>query len=922
MIFRDPRLPTVFLLTSILSAALVPAGSAAPGEFLGETTVPIGASLGVSIAFDGDIFYYTNHGDTSIHRYTLACAGAACTATSLASLTATYQGYALRLDAIAYDAGRNVLWGAGNGDSWVYRVDRATGVAQRQFQAGACTLYSLVDGIAYDGESDTIWFSSDGSDSACEFSMEGILLRSVNIDSMGLPSYCYNSGIAVGGSDLYLGSNGCGQIVRVDKATFENKGVFASPGGRDEDMECDPVTFAPKSVIWSKDAYNNRVTAFEIAQGTCGLGGFASGEARAFASSVVVQGGGDNVTQTAGIRIDPVSGEASLGGVNVPVSVPGANESRSVSGPGATASANPLSSASARSVAGEDHADSDASAVAPVAISGLVYASQAFNTAQTSVLATSTTFAGEAEARSTLADVVVPGLLTASSVEAWATAALPGSSYVMDGVVKELSVRGAPPVTVEGVPTRIPFEGGYVALFEPTVRGDGVELTEGSGAAMRVHFDNVSGSALDLHIGVARAGASRALPLETPVEEGIAAQAPVDTGDILAVVDLVTMTVQPYLDAAEDAAAAASATANATREQVERFVGDTLSGLPPIPGLTLGTAYGEGFENGLGGWSGDGYGRDWALVSGIAHSGNYSIEATANYGWRLMATPVIGLEAGSYTLRWWEDITRANSSDQLALLMRTNQTGWTVVDDARVSTTGWEEASYRFTLDDPKDVLFGFYVDTWGAPARWGVDDVAVERTLAVEAPDVNDPTRMPLDPTGPIPIGNFGVGGISRIRQTYEYDYGGGCCTESYSSGSDQVVVQGVGSVYNSWYMNEWDHDHGSWQHGSSYGQQAVGASTIAGNAVVFRAWGSDYSEDTGYSYLYDASAVGTVACAPGACLVGFAGAGEQTGFGHFVVVGTNVGAVALAADESEPSATLYVNALVLGYREVPLIP
>lgn len=414
------------------------------------------------------------------------------------------------------------------------------------------------------------------------------------------------------------------------------------------------------------------------------------------------------------------------------------------------------------------------------------------------------------------------------------------------------------------VPAGSAAPGGYVALFEPTIRGDGVELTEG---------------------------------------------------------DLATMTVQSYLDVAEGAAAAASA-ASATSEQVERSVGDTLRGLPPIPGLTPETAYGEGFENGLGDWSSDGYGRDWALVSGIARSGNYSIEATANDGWRSIATPPITLEAGTYALRWWEDITRPNSDDKLALLIRTDRANWTLADDARVSTTGWEEASYRFTLDDPGNVQFGFYVDAREAPARWGVDDVSVERVLAIAAPDLDDPTRGPVDPTGPIPIGNFDIGGISRIRETGGYENGGGCCTESYNYGSDWVVVQGVGGVYNSWSEYELDHDHGSSQHGSSFGQQAVGTSTVAGNAAVFRAWSSDHSEDANYSYVSDALLVGAVACAPDACLFAFAGAGERTWFGRFLVVRTNVGAVTLAADEAEPSATLYVNALVVGYREVPLIP
>jgi hypothetical protein len=237
--------------------------------------VPSG--LGVSVAFDGTTFYYTNYGDPTLYGYTVGCVGTSCSTTlTLAHPIVRSTGGSVNVDAMAYDGARGILW-AGGQDNRVYQLDPATGVATLAFSISACNPFALVDGLAYDGMEDVLYFSSDGSYAVCKYSTAGALLASIPTTSIpGFPSGCYNSGIAIGGDHLYLGSNGCGQILRVDKTTLGGGVLFASPGGRDEDMECDPVTFAPRSVIWSKDAYDNRVTAFEIENGTCGIGGFPS----------------------------------------------------------------------------------------------------------------------------------------------------------------------------------------------------------------------------------------------------------------------------------------------------------------------------------------------------------------------------------------------------------------------------------------------------------------------------------------------------------------------------------------------------------------------------------------------------------------------------------------------------------------------
>ena len=77
------------------------------------------------------------------------------------------------------------------------------------------------------------------------------------------------------GDLLYLGRNGLVEIVQVKKSNGDYIGSFASPGGaRDEGLECDPVNFAPKLALWSRE-FNSPgfISAIEIEGGTCTCGG-------------------------------------------------------------------------------------------------------------------------------------------------------------------------------------------------------------------------------------------------------------------------------------------------------------------------------------------------------------------------------------------------------------------------------------------------------------------------------------------------------------------------------------------------------------------------------------------------------------------------------------------------------------------------
>src|SRR6266568_4120358 len=185
------------------------------------------------------------------------------------SLLNTYSiSGATDLRAMAWDRGRGKLW-ACNSDADIYLVDLSKLSATFAFGSQGCT-----DGLAYDGTDDTIWSSADAASTVQHYKIDGTLLASKDVS--GLLGGCGNSGIAVGGSRLLLSNNGCSQIYIAPK-TLDSSSLFGTYSARLEDLECDDVTFAAngKAAIWSKDAYDNVLNAFELNPGTCGYGGFA-----------------------------------------------------------------------------------------------------------------------------------------------------------------------------------------------------------------------------------------------------------------------------------------------------------------------------------------------------------------------------------------------------------------------------------------------------------------------------------------------------------------------------------------------------------------------------------------------------------------------------------------------------------------------
>lgn len=249
---------------------------AAPGDLIATINVPnqSPSDIGIGIAVNCEnpvTMFYTNSFSPFLHKMTAE-------GVDLGSilLTDAASGASISFGAIAWDETRQILW-AGTDSSGspvkVYQIHPMTGVASFQFTANTGG-WGFTDGLTYDSSDDSIWVSDDVSDVIDHHDAStGAYLGSITPKNANGVTLGAISGVQVGKENtLYLGQNGRGEIVQITKSgDFISK--FTTVGGRDEDLECDVITFAPLEVLWSKDAYDNSVTAFEVEPGTCVCGG-------------------------------------------------------------------------------------------------------------------------------------------------------------------------------------------------------------------------------------------------------------------------------------------------------------------------------------------------------------------------------------------------------------------------------------------------------------------------------------------------------------------------------------------------------------------------------------------------------------------------------------------------------------------------
>jgi hypothetical protein len=124
----------------------------------------------------------------------------------------------------------------------------------------------------------------------------------VNVPPNDMRPVCgfnYSSGVAVGGSDLFLGADGCPHYFEYTKTGTEVAN-FPYMGERAEDFECDNLSYSV-SVIWARDAFDGHLRAFEQP-----------------AANACIFGGG--VVLPAGARM--------TGGGNVPTTIPAGSTAR------------------------------------------------------------------------------------------------------------------------------------------------------------------------------------------------------------------------------------------------------------------------------------------------------------------------------------------------------------------------------------------------------------------------------------------------------------------------------------------------------------------------------------------------------------------------------------------------------------------
>ena len=295
--------------------------TAVPGDKIADIFVA-DSQGGVSVAFDGSFLYYTSFFGTTLHR--IATDGVSGHVD--VPITDSTSGDPVPTDAISFDAGRGLLWGASATD--IYLIDRTTGSATFQFSVfgmlvGDCDngfgCPTLVDGIAFDGIDDgvdgdpgTVWYSPDASQRIYQFDTDGALLSFFDVndppnDTAPECGFNYSSGVAVGGPLVYNAADGCDFYFQYDRAGTK-LAAFPYDGQRAEDLECDDVTFAV-DVMWVRDASDGHFRAFEVPEGTCAVGGGDGGpdERRMTGGGSVFTALGMRVTHGFELHCDPAA---------------------------------------------------------------------------------------------------------------------------------------------------------------------------------------------------------------------------------------------------------------------------------------------------------------------------------------------------------------------------------------------------------------------------------------------------------------------------------------------------------------------------------------------------------------------------------------------------------------------------------------
>lgn len=270
-----------------------PPPAVAPGDLLATVGLPGNAGFcSVAGTFNGQ-YYMTIEGSnfcgTDHLQIYLPPAGTANATPVATKNIVDGNGDPLTITALSWDSSRNRLWAAhANG---VYLIDVGdptvsdTVTAVFQFNPNVGGL-SIIDGLAWDANDDTLYHSPDVNLNVYQFSLGpsapngflnpplGTLLNTVAPQNADGEEDGSVSGVAIGaGNTLYIGRNGFNEIRRVNKSSGAFVSTFATTAGRVEDLVCDPVNYAPHEAILAKDSNNHWYEAFLVETGTCPLAG-------------------------------------------------------------------------------------------------------------------------------------------------------------------------------------------------------------------------------------------------------------------------------------------------------------------------------------------------------------------------------------------------------------------------------------------------------------------------------------------------------------------------------------------------------------------------------------------------------------------------------------------------------------------------
>ncbi len=249
-----------------------------------------GTPPGVGVGFDGTFLYTTDFGYGTLHKWAIPPLSGPAIPVATIPITGC------SASVISFDATRGVFWGAFS--TQVCQITLA-GVATPWFNVagllpGNCNngfgCSSLIDGANFDGADNSFWYSPDGSQRVYHYSIPAVpgpttLLGffDVNVSPNDMAPQCgfnYNSGVATGSTFIYLSADGCSTVFKYTKTgTKVSSFVLGGMPTRNEDMECDNITFASMSTdaVWVKDAFDGHIRAFAVAQGTCTFGGGRGG---------------------------------------------------------------------------------------------------------------------------------------------------------------------------------------------------------------------------------------------------------------------------------------------------------------------------------------------------------------------------------------------------------------------------------------------------------------------------------------------------------------------------------------------------------------------------------------------------------------------------------------------------------------------